>query len=570
MRYHVLACDYDGTLAHHGRVDEATLAALERLRQSGRKLIMVTGRELDELFTVFPQVEMFERIVAENGALLYRPATREERSLGERPPDKFVELLKQRGVGPISVGRVIVATWEPHETTVLETIRDLGLELEIIFNKGAVMVLPSGINKATGLGHALAEMGLSAHNTVGVGDAENDHAFLSLCECGVAVANALPMLKERADLVTAGDHGVGVGELISKMIETDLKEVEPRLARHEILFGTREDGGEVRLKPYGLSVLVAGTSGGGKSTLATGFMERLAEHGYQFCIIDPEGDYQNFEGAVVLGNAASAPSVDEVIELLGKPDQNGVVNMLGISMKDRPPFFETLFPRLQQMRARTARPHWILIDETHHLLPSSWDSASLTLTQEMHGLLMITVHPDRVSPAVLGSVDVVIVIGADPEKTIGKFSETIGERPPAIPVHQLEPGEAIVWSRSSGQDPFWMRSIPPRRARVRHLRKYAEGDLGPERSFYFRGPEGKLHLQAQNLTLFLQMAEGVDDQTWLYHLRNGDYSQWFRERIKDEKLAAEAARVEKMTELSAEESRALIKSAIKNRYTAPA
>ncbi len=198
MRYLALCCDYDGTIAHHGRVDEPTLAALKRLRESGRKLLLVTGRELDELQTVFPHLDLFARVVAENGALIYRPETREERLLDEAPPQTFVDKLIERGVGPISVGRVIVATWEPHEKTVLETIRDCGLELQVIFNKGAVMVLPAGINKASGLRAALAELNLSPHNAVGVGDAENDHAFLNICECSVAVANALPAVKDES------------------------------------------------------------------------------------------------------------------------------------------------------------------------------------------------------------------------------------------------------------------------------------------------------------------------------------------------------------------------------------
>ena len=73
MRYLALCCDYDGTIAHHGRVDEPTLAALERLRESGRKLVMVTGRELDDLQTVFPRLDLFARVVAENGALHLSP-----------------------------------------------------------------------------------------------------------------------------------------------------------------------------------------------------------------------------------------------------------------------------------------------------------------------------------------------------------------------------------------------------------------------------------------------------------------------------------------------------------------
>jgi hypothetical protein len=225
MRYLALASDYDGTLATDGRVNQETVAALERLRGSGRKLILVTGRELDDLLRTFEQIYLFDRVVAENGALLYNPATHEEKLLGSKPPEQFVTQLRDRGVDPLSVGRVIIATWHPHETKVIEVIRELGLELQVIFNKGAVMVLPAGVNKASGLKAALIELGLAPHNTVGIGDAENDRAFLSLCECGVAVANALDMLKQGADVVTKGARGAGVVEIIDQLIASDLSEI---------------------------------------------------------------------------------------------------------------------------------------------------------------------------------------------------------------------------------------------------------------------------------------------------------------------------------------------------------
>jgi hydroxymethylpyrimidine pyrophosphatase-like HAD family hydrolase len=226
MRYLAMACDYDGTLAHHGRVEASTIAALERVRASGRKLLLVTGRQLDDLRSVFVELDLFERVVAENGALLYDPRTQREQAIAEPPPPAFAEALRRRYV-PLSVGRVIVATWEPHEREVLETIRDLGLELHVIFNKGAVMVLPAGVSKASGLAAALTELGLSAHNVVGVGDAENDHAFLSSCECAVAVANALPTIKERADVVTKGEAGAGVEELAAELVANDLESWTP-------------------------------------------------------------------------------------------------------------------------------------------------------------------------------------------------------------------------------------------------------------------------------------------------------------------------------------------------------
>lgn len=221
MHYFVLASDYDGTLAADGRVSEETVAALNRWRTSGRKLILITGRQLDDLQSVFSQLNLFDCIVAENGALLYWPATREEKLLGDRPPEEFVKALLDRQVEPLSVGQAIVATWHPHETTVMEVIRDLGLELQVIFNKDAVMVLPAGIDKATGLSAALNELKVLPQNVVGVGDAENDQAFLDLCGCSVAVANALPALKERANIVTNGSHSDGVTELIDQLIASD-------------------------------------------------------------------------------------------------------------------------------------------------------------------------------------------------------------------------------------------------------------------------------------------------------------------------------------------------------------
>jgi hydroxymethylpyrimidine pyrophosphatase-like HAD family hydrolase len=570
MRYLSLACDYDGTLATHGRVDKATRAALERLLASGRKLILVTGRELDDLLSVFPDRHLFEWVVAENGALLYRPGGKEEKLLAPRPPERFVQALRKRGVQPVSVGRSIIATWRPHETTVLEVIRDQGLDLQVIFNKDAVMVLPAGVNKATGLAAAVRELGLSAHNIVGVGDAENDHAFLALCECAVAVANALPALKERADLVTRGDHGAGVRELIDQLIGDDLAGLEDRLARHHILLGTRPGGEEVRVRPYGTNLLFAGPSGSGKSTAATGFLERLAGQHYQFCIIDPEGDFEAFEGAVVLGGSQRGPTVDEVLPLLKNADANVVVNLVGLPITDRPTFFLMLLPRLQEMRARTGRPHWLVVDETHHLMPASWEPAVLALPQVLDRTVLITVHPNQVAPAVLAAVDTVVAVGPAPGETLGQFAEALGQPPPVLPDGSPGAGEVVAWFRHAGAAPFPLRLAPGRQEHRRHSRKYAEGELPPERSFYFRGPEGKLNLRAQNLILFLQLAEGVDDATWLYHLCRGDYSRWFRERIKDEDLAAEAVRVEEMAADSPGESRALIRAAVEQRYTLPA
>ncbi len=220
MRFHVLATDYDGTLATHGSVEPSATAALVRLRESGRKVLLVTGRELPDLKRVYPEFKVFDRIVAENGALLYDPAKDKETLLCEAASDRLVQRLRTLDI-PISVGRAVIATTEPYHHVVLETIHELGLELQLTFNKGSVMVLPSGVNKATGLVEVLKEIDAKAAATIAIGDAENDHAFLAASGCGVAVANALPSLKSRAHVVTRGAHGSGVVEVVDELIAND-------------------------------------------------------------------------------------------------------------------------------------------------------------------------------------------------------------------------------------------------------------------------------------------------------------------------------------------------------------
>ena len=570
MRYFVVATDYDGTIASNGRVEDATLATLERVKASGRRLVLVTGRHLPDLSTVFPQLGLFARVVAENGALLYAPGTREQRLLCEPPPPALVARL-QKGAVPFEAGRGIIATREPHQVGVLDAIRELGLDYQVIFNKGAVMVLPSGVNKATGLNAALDEMGLSLHNVLGVGDAENDHAFLAACECGVAVANALPALQERADIVTEHDHGAGVAELLEQLLADDLARYDSRLLRHSIVLGTRigEADDRVRINPYRNSILVSGASASGKSTAVSGIVEQLAEQKYQFCLIDPEGDYEHFAGALSFGTAKERPDPNAVLKALESP-QSVVVNLLAVHVGERPGYFSALLPLLLERRARTARPHWIIIDEAHHLLPSSWSPVSSTVPQALGGSILITVHPDKVSAAALAPVDLVVATGKSADDAFRAFAKALHIEAPQSSGATPETGQALIWFRNGESSPILVKTEAAKEERLRHRRAYAEGELSEKQSFYFTGPESKLHLRAQNLMMFLQLADGIDDDTWLFHLRQNDYSRWFAKMIKDPELAREAAAVENHQQISAEDSRARIRKAIENRYTAPA
>jgi hydroxymethylpyrimidine pyrophosphatase-like HAD family hydrolase len=572
MRYHLLATDYDGTLATDGHVTAGTLAALRALLATGRRLVLVTGRELDDLMSVHPDLEIFERVVAENGALLYRPATKEKRRLAEPPPPAFMARLRQRGVTPLTAGEVIVATREPHETVVLETIRELGLELQVIFNKGAVMVLPAGVNKATGLTAALQELKISPHNVVGVGDAENDHSFLKLCERSAAVGGALAAVRDTADLVLQGDAGAGVIELAVEMAENDLASSKSPDAQR-LGFGVDESGSRVTLEPYGDCILVCGASASGKSTVARRVVESLQQLGYQLCLIDPEGDYEEQPGAVVIGKPDAEPNRDEVVQLLEDYGVNGVVCMTGVQISDRPRYFSALLSDLLQMRVSYGRPHWLVIDEAHHLMPAEWEIPNGLLPETLVNVMLVTVHPELLSAELQKRVTQFVAVGPTAPDLLRDFTArrgvTLSESALAAMATPVKVGEVLLWSAADQQCRRVALEAPAAEHR-RHTRKYAVGQLPPDRSFYFRGPEGKLNLRSQNLLQFLELAGGVDDDTWAFHLRRADYSRWFRDVIKDPALATAASAIERDRFASRADGLAALREAIESRYTLPA
>jgi hypothetical protein len=270
----------------------------------------------------------------------------------------------------------------------------------------------------------------------------------------------------------------------------------------------------------------------------------------------------------VTGDAKTPPTQDAVFGILDKPTNNVVVNTLALELPERPTFFAQLLPRLAAMRARLARPHWLIIDEAHHLLPAGRSDMTPALPSAFPATIFITVHPEEVSPPALQSVDTVIALGHHATDVITCFCGAIGTPVPPLPAAPAD-DEVLFWRRDEGA-PFLIKVRGPKQAHKRHTRKYAEGALAEEENFYFRGPDNRLNLRAQNTTIFVQLADGVDDETWEHHLRRGDYSQWFRQMIKDPELADEVAAVEADASLSPKESRERIKEAVNRRYTAPA
>jgi hypothetical protein len=441
MRYTAIALDFDGTIAHDSDVPAHVVDGLKRLKESGRKLILDTGRELPELLAIFPAIALFDRVVAENGALLYRPESGEKKELGEPPPPALVELLRSRGV-PVSVGDSIIATVEPHEAVVLEAIRELGLERPVIFNKGAVMILPPGVNKASGLLVALHELGLSPRNLVAAGDAENDHALLDMAEYSVAVANAIPTLKAVADRVTREKRGDGILEVVADLIEHDLANAPPARERRRLAIGKDASGAEVAMRASGSSALVAGRAKTGKSALVRGMLETLCTAGYQFCVVDGRGEYLDFEPAVVFGTPDHRPDALEIFTALEKPGVHAVVCLAAVPARERPAFFDEFLLGLRALREKTGRPHWLVVDEAQELVPRTELEREEAPAQNT---IYVSSDPGQVAQTILAHVDAVIACGADAKNAMDAFAAALHAKAPADPAADPGEAEALVW-----------------------------------------------------------------------------------------------------------------------------
>jgi hydroxymethylpyrimidine pyrophosphatase-like HAD family hydrolase len=444
MRYTAIALDYDGTIAHDGAVPGHVLDGLRRLRASGRKLVLVTGRELEELLGVFPGIEVFDRVVAENGALLYRPDTGERRELGEPPPDTLIAALKASGI-PLSVGHTILATIRPHETVVLQAIANLGLEQQVIFNKGAVMCLPAGCNKASGLKHALAELGLSARNVVAAGDGENDHALLDMSEYAVATANAIDTLKDAADRVTRLPRGDGVLEVIEGLLDCDLAAFPPKKRRRALCLGSDLEGNEVILPSRRASLVIVGDRRH-TTQLGTAILARLCKAGYQVCVLDTRGDYLDFRQAVAFGTLDNPPAVAEVLTALEKPDVQTVVCLAAVPDAERRNFLERLLVPLRALRAQTGRPHWILVDEAHDVLPASV-GVDESASEGAENTIYTSDDPSSLSPPVLAAVDGIAACGPGAAALLESLARALAWDAAPMPPRDAREDEALVWFR---------------------------------------------------------------------------------------------------------------------------
>jgi len=557
MHFLALAVDYDGTIAENGSVPPQVCASLTTLKNSGRKLLLVTGRELQALKHHFPHLDLFDLVVAENGALLYDPVTDTEELIAEPASMDLVSRLRGKGVSPLSVGRSVIATWHPWEEAVINSIRELGLELQMTFNKDAIMVLPPGVNKASGLAAALRTLGICELNVVGVGDAENDHSFLSICGCSAAVSNAIDSIKASADVCLSLDHGRGVCELVDMLLEKDATLVP--IERIGLELGQTLDAHKVWM-PAESVLLVIGNSGSGKSSYVTWLTERMVQAHQGFCIIDPEGDYLTLEDAVTVGGLTVPPTTEESVHHLLQAQLNVVVSALALDPPARIQLFGEMLPFIQDLRRVSGRPYWLIVDEAHYMLPhcAVWPPGFLGNM----GAIIVAVDFDQVCPAVLEGVNVLVTLGSTARELVEQFAKRIQRRCPDFPERSPGPEYACLWDLRNDKEVVLLNQLRPTQKHHRHSGKYVAGDVGAWHAFRF----STLCQSASNLTEFLSLSTRLEDTALRGYMNAGDFSKWFREIIRDDVLANKTHQVETDATLAPKEALKQISHLVHSRY----
>jgi hydroxymethylpyrimidine pyrophosphatase-like HAD family hydrolase len=543
--FRAVAFDLDGTLTTDDRVSPEVLAAVRETR-ADRAVLLVTGRVHSALDSHFPGLtDQFDAVVTENGSVLRTALGR--RSLHE-PVDLAVDkALADRGVRA-ERGEVLVAIDGRDAPIATSVITELGLDHQVVHNRGSAMILPAGVTKGSALITALDELGLSPHNTIAVGDAENDLSLLRSAEVGVAVNNAVPSLAEHADLVLDRPNGEGVTELLNGPLLRGHERLCP--TRRWVPIGWHEDDSPAMMAASQSSVLITGDTGAGKSFLAGLLAERWIDAGYAVLVIDPEGDHRGLAeraGVHLIDAAAHLPNPPDLLALMRPRHTSLVLDLSGLDIDSQLAYLRRMPDALTAERVLHGVPHWIIYEEAHQ---RSWlgDNAFPLGIAEV-GACLVTWRPELLPEDLVATVEFTIALEL-PSPGTGGPSARGGTISKGSETQAFRVGE---------------RSIP----HVRHRHKYAAMPLPAERRFQFRGEPGD-RASAATLEEFCGQLMACDLDTLEYHLAHGDFSRWITGTLADRVLGTECTLIERDVQgrraAVLEHARQQLREAIDRRY----
>jgi hydroxymethylpyrimidine pyrophosphatase-like HAD family hydrolase len=550
--FKALACDYDGTVATHDTLSPEAFAALGRARAAGVRLILVTGRTFFELIRVCEPLDMFDAVVAENGGVLYYPAAGMLRDLAPSPPRRFLAEMDRRGVY-YQRGRVIVAAARQDEPAVTAIMVDLGVRLDVVHNRAALMLLPPGISKGAGVRQALRTLGLSFHDVLALGDAENDIDLFEACGWRACPSNAVPELAAQADWVFPGDNGRAVAAAIEGPILSGTLPIT-RSARHRVALGWAVETFEpVTIPERGVNVLVQGDPLSGKSWLTGALVERIVGRRYSALIIDPEGDYHalaGLPGATRVDMDHPLAMERAIAQFEHDPAACVVVDLSRASHPDKLAQIEVGLRGVRTLRRRVGLPHWVILDEAHYSLHRE-GVAEDVLALDAKGFYVVTYKASWLRASVIAATDIFVLARTTAPEELSFLGEQLGALGsigakiigvlPDLPLGEF----AAVTVEPSGTSSAVTFAAPPRETtHVRHSRKYSDTTMAPAHRFLFREPDGRLVGVAESVVQFRHALAAVGETSLAHHARRGDFSRWILHVFSDWQLAAQLRKVE--------------------------
>jgi hydroxymethylpyrimidine pyrophosphatase-like HAD family hydrolase len=547
-----LACDFDGTLAAEDRIGPAVRDALERARKADLRLILVTGRTFFELTRVCDCLELFDAVVAENGAVVYYPGSAMIRDQGPAVPPRLLAELDRRGIY-YQVGRVIVGTARADEGAVREALGSAGVTRDLIYNRAALMLLPAGVSKGSGVQQVLRFLGLSPHDVLAIGDAENDLPLFDACGFSACPGDSLGAVRERVDWVFPGPHGDGVATAITDLVLGDRLPLQ-RSARHRIALGWVAATSEpVTIPARAINVLIHGDPHSGKSWLAGALVERLAGARYAVCVIDPEGDYRVLSRlpGVTWVEITESAEVDRALERLAQdPTASVVLDLSNLAHAAKVSLIGRALRIVREMRRRAGRPHWVLVDEAHYSLHA--DGVALEAVGiEDRGFCLVTYRPSWLRDGVIRAIDVFVLARTTVEPELAFLRATLptGDGVDAMvdALARLPRGEFLMVERSPdgrAGSVFTFVAAPRQTVHVRHLAKYVDSEVPPGREFLFRGADGHVRGSADSLQSFRRAVAICPAELLAHHAWHGDFSRWVRDVFADSELARQLRKAE--------------------------
>jgi hypothetical protein len=535
----VLAFDFDGTLAEEGVVPPALQTALEQLRTAGYVLFLVTGRPLGDA-QLGPLKDLFAGIVWENGAVLHHTNSDEIYLPFGHVDPHLLAAMEAAGV-PLERGRAIVSTTTSHGETVWHVLSEWGGDAVITHTRGLVRVLPPGAAKGAGLEHLLGLCCFSPRNLVSFGNGEADLSLLQLGETGVAVADAVPSLKEVADLVMTQPGPAGVLEALETYWLRGSRCRIPSRRERSIPLGKDEAGESVSMPTAALAggnLGVFGDSGSGKSWVAGLLAEGMHRAGYQVLLIDPEGDFRGMRalpGIVALEvNQSAVPPPAMVATLLGAVSVSVVLDLSAYPATRRDHYIAEVVRALRSLREQKFRPHWIVLEEAQHFLPPSGESVSTELAPMLArgGWAFISYRPDRLVSRVMEALDHCILTRLSNPEAVQALCQTTYHAPQGS---WADIPQGYAWLCGQGV----VRLLPNARRvpHIRHLYKYLDKPLPEHKRFHFRDERGFLGIEAASLLEFLQCLRTLPIESLAYHHTRGDFAAWVKSTLGDGILA---------------------------------